>query len=270
MIFALILSLSAIAHNVCDLRSEFKSDFQQGRLSNAVNLSNQRDFNQTASQIYKEFASDFSRRGQTLKVVTDWQTQEENAYSSQDGRIAKIHLLGGYARILHEDAFLMVACHEIGHHLAGAPYYSFTEGPFRISTEGQADYFATSKCMRRILKYEDNKAYVKRFGAHYSVRIDCNHTWGVDSPDSYLCMRSIMAAMNLRLRHLPNKRDLLNTRDYTRVGQTYERHPIAQCRLDTHRAGALCPVSENANESNCLVSRVRQGSGARPRCWFNN
>ena len=270
MILAFVLAFSAQAKNLCELRSELKSEFLNPRFSSSPSNNNQRDFIKTVSRIQKEFSQDFSRRGQVLKIVTDWSTDEENAFASQEGREARIHLLGGYARSMHEDAFLMVACHEIGHHLAGAPYYSMSEGRFKFSTEGQSDYFATSKCMRRILKHENNRAYVERYGAHYSVRIDCNHVWGVNSPESFLCMRSIMAAMNLRLRNLPNKRDLLNTRDYTKVGQTYERHPGAQCRFDTHRAGALCPVSENLNQTNCRMNRVGQGSGSRPECWFFN
>ncbi|MFN9069191.1 MAG: ImmA/IrrE family metallo-endopeptidase [Bdellovibrionales bacterium] len=270
MVITLLFTLTAMASESCLLRGELENDFMREPLASSHRINNQRDFMKMAGRIQKEYGPDFYRRGQSLKVVTDWKTDEENAYATQEGKVAKIHLLGGYARLLHEDAFLMVACHELGHHLAGAPYYSFSQGPFRISIEGQADYFATSKCMRRLLKFEDNRAHIKRYGSHSSVRIDCNHVWGVNTPDSFLCMRSIMAAMNLRLRHLPYARDRLNLRDYTKVELTYERHPQAQCRFDTHRAGALCPVSENLNQSNCLSNRVRQGAGVRPACWFLN
>jgi hypothetical protein len=255
----------------CDMRGELRDDLRMGRFSTSPNANSERDFKSVAQMITREFSSDFRRRGKNLKVVQDWLTNEENAFASEDGNTAMIHLLGGYARVMTEDAFLLVACHETGHHLGGAPLYSNST----MSTEGQSDYFATSKCMRRVLKNQDNEAHIKRYGAHYSVRIDCNRVWGTNTKESFLCMRSIMAAMNLRLRFFPNRRDLLTQKDYTKVGATMERHPAPQCRFDTHRAGALCPVSENEmtngrNTPNCMVGRVREGSGSRPNCWFYN
>lgn len=269
VLFSILLaSVVGFAQNRCGLRSELRSDIMSGQISASPGQNSYRDFTKTAHKIQKEFAEDFARRGQVLKVVTDWSTDEQNAFASQEGKEARVHLLGGYARDMHEDSFLMVACHEIGHHLAGPPYYSYSMGSRRMSTEGQSDYFAASKCLRRLWKNEDNRAYVQRHGTHYAARIDCNHAWGTNTNESFLCMRTIMAAMNLRLRHLPNRRDLVNQRDYTKVVETLERHPAAQCRFDTHRAGALCPLSEGVTESNCRQGRVRQGAGARPSCWY--
>lgn len=265
-----LTAITTSAAPLCDMRSELYGDVQAGRFSATPTQNNSRDFMKTAQLVQREFSGDFARLGRVLKIVTDWKSEEENAFASNNGRVAEVHLLGAYARAMTEDSFLMVACHELGHHLAGAPYYSHTTGGIRMSTEGQSDYFATSKCMRRVLKNQDNRAYVQRYGAHYSVRIDCNHVWGVNTNESFLCMRSIMAAMNLRLRFFPNRRDLLNQRDYTKVGATLERHPEAQCRFDTHRAGALCPVSEYSTGANCRPGRVGQNSGARPSCWFYN
>lgn len=53
-------------------------------------------------------------------------------------------------------------------------------------------------------------------------------------------------------------------------------YPSTQCRLDTMKAGALCPVSPQIPFSFDDVRRgacgsggsAREAVGARPRCWF--
>lgn len=44
-------------------------------------------------------------------------------------------------------------CHELGHHLGGAP---FKPDISWMSTEGQADYFSGSTCLKKIWRDEDN------------------------------------------------------------------------------------------------------------------
>lgn len=266
LLIIFLFSIRLFATPVCDLRSELIYDQKSGQAFSSPHSISERNFNSIVNALKREFTNDFRSHGQQFLIEHNWQNNEENAFASQNGNQALIHMLGGYARAMNEDAFLMVGCHEIGHHLAGAPHYSGSN----MSTEGQSDYFATSQCMRRMLRHQDNKTFIQRHGAHYSVRFDCNRAWGVDTADSYLCMRSIMAAMNLRLRKFPNQREMLNSKDYSVVGSTYERHPAPQCRFDTHRAGALCPMSEGSGRANCLAGRVRENSGARPRCWYAN
>lgn len=262
----LLFAFSAVSSPVCDLRSELKFDIKSGASFTTPHSISERNFNNIVNALKREYAGDFKSIGKQLVIEHDWSNDEENAFASMNGNQALVHMLGGYARAMNEDAFLMVGCHEIGHHIAGAPFYTGSN----FSTEGQSDYFATSQCMRRMLRNQDNKTFIQRHGVHYSVRIDCNRAWGVNTADSFLCMRSIMAAMNLRLRKFPNQREMLNSKDYTKVGMTYERHPAPQCRFDTHRAGALCPISEGPGRANCLAGRVRENSGARPRCWYAN
>lgn len=267
LFFSILLFTSTlIAGPVCDLRSELIYDLKSGQTFSSPHSISERNFNTIVNALRREYANDFRSRGKQLVVEHKWTDNTQNAYASQNGNQAIVHMLGGYARAMNEDAFLMVGCHEIGHHIAGAPYYTGRN----MSTEGQSDYFAASQCMRRMLKDQDNETFIKRHGAHHAIRIDCNRAWGVNTPDSFLCMRTIMAAMNLRLRKLPNHRELLNTRDYSKVGETLESHPAPQCRFDTMRAGALCPLSEGAGRANCLAGRVRENSGARPRCWYAN
>ena len=51
-----------------------------------------------------------------------------------------------------EDAFMIIVCHEIGHHLAGMPQYDEW-----AAIEGQADFFATHACAKNMWRDERNK-----------------------------------------------------------------------------------------------------------------
>ena len=67
-------------------------------------------------------------------------------------------MFGGLARhkLVTPDGFALVACHEMGHHLGGAP----RRGGW-ASNEGQSDYYATTKCARRIWAEDNNAAIMQ-------------------------------------------------------------------------------------------------------------
>ena len=51
-----------------------------------------------------------------------------------------------YHRLMTPDVYAMIVCHEIGHHLGGFPE---KRGSSWAAVEGQADYYANLKCLRR-------------------------------------------------------------------------------------------------------------------------
>lgn len=79
-----------------------------------------------------------------------------NASAQRMGSTWVVNMYGGLARHneITIDGFALVLCHEIGHHLGGAPKY----GGFNTwgTNEGGSDYFATLKCLRRIFQNDDN------------------------------------------------------------------------------------------------------------------
>src|SRR5690606_7932026 len=70
-------------------------------------------------------------------------------YASRQGESWMIHMHGGLARypIMSPGGMLLVACHEVGHHLGGAP----KKGLRWASSEGQSDYYGTLRCVRELL-----------------------------------------------------------------------------------------------------------------------
>ena len=150
------------------------------------------------------------------------------------------------------------------------------------SSEGQADYFATSYCLKEYFKGEDNWAALEGLWIPEVVETECRAEFRDDSDADAVCRRSSMAALHhieaarnrrhknvgdhtdiravpfstladIRAMSLPASTDIMavsfSTPDTTVVEETiFEEHPRLQCRLDTFFNGAL--------------------GRPRPACWF--
>ncbi|MGE4131617.1 MAG: ImmA/IrrE family metallo-endopeptidase [Bdellovibrionales bacterium] len=173
-----------------------------------------------------------------------------------------------FHKMMTADAFALILCHEIGHHMGGLP--KMTLHPW-VSVEGQADYFAALKCFKRYLEREPT------VGQPVDLMDRCSATYS-HPYDIQLCARSLNAGRTLGaiLADLkgwsPSDFPRLELSDENVVDQTNDYHPKPQCRLDTYRAGALCPVPwsraldpMDPNVGTCQLERPPQG---RPRCWY--
>ncbi len=198
-------------------------------------------------------------------------------FQALGGRVATVvqfEFFGGLlAGAMDEDAFAVVLCHEIGHVLGGAP--ETRPYPFPMnSVEGQADYFATSKCLRRVFARADNFAVIRDQDVPESIRRPCEETH--DASDAEVCIRSLLSARKV-FRLIYDDEDLgFDEVDSQAVPATLMGYPSAQCRLDTLKAGALCtrPSSEMFSFLDAYAGACREGGGpdehaeVRPRCWY--
>ncbi|MFX3675861.1 MAG: hypothetical protein ACN6I6_02400, partial [bacterium] len=225
------------------------------------------------------FTPDFAARGKKLDVVRKWSDGTVNAYAQQSGNTWKITMFGGLARHVEAtaDAFAAVACHELGHHIGGAPKKGSIWGSSWASNEGQSDYYATSKCMRKYMESEDNQAVVAQMEIPEVVTERCEASFA-NAEEIAMCKRGAMAgeALAKLLNSLRTGSDpvAFTTPDRSVVSSTNHNHPAAQCRLDTYFAGAICdqdasidPDSSDANTGFCMRVDGYQ-DGTRPLCWF--
>ncbi|MBX3034009.1 MAG: hypothetical protein KF865_08790 [Bdellovibrionaceae bacterium] len=234
-------------------------------------------FDSVLDRIQALYAQEVSQNGAFLKIERFWSDGTVNAYASQDGRKWTISMYGGMARhpALTPDGFALVACHEMGHHLGGAPKINDVRDRW-ASNEGQSDYYGSLKCMRRFFANDDNEKIVGRLkvDAEASRRCARNHA---SRKEQLMCLRTTMAAMSLGavladLNSVPLPK--LTTPDKRKVNEMYESHPRAQCRLDTYFQGALCPVPVSAALSpidyrpGTCADEGRYRDGLRPFCWF--
>jgi hypothetical protein len=222
--------------------------------------------------VYKPIVS---ARGATLKFNNDWRSTTVNASANQVGTTWHVNMYGGLARhqLTTDDGFMMVVCHELGHHLGGAPKYY---GDDWASNEGQADYFAGLKCMRKVLGGDDNISIVAGMTIDAEATKRCQAVYKSES-EVALCQRIAMAGKSLGqlLGSLGgNSRVNFDTPDKKVVTRTNDNHPAAQCRLDTYFQSGLCDksVDEEVSDTDAIpgtcIKKDGYTSGVRPLCWY--
>lgn len=259
-LFLILVSISSFAFSYNDFPLNADSKSQKNYLS----------ILQTAANKVKPL---YDKRGWKLKVGSSWLIDISNAYAFVPSNgVANLQFYGGLYRDknVDNDGFLLVFCHEVGHHMAGKPVSGMG-----LSVEGQADYFATHTCMPMMFADQDNADWIQRNRVSLRVMQLCNRTWGFNTSRSFICQRTLSASEGVALLFHGNRdnKPTLWAQDHSHVETTDPRHPAAQCRLDTFVAGATCNT-ENDPGSNrgkiCTFHQAVERKAIRPGCWFAN
>lgn len=228
---------------------------------------NQAIFNEIidrAQGIYGPIAAKFGVRLQINKL---WSDPTVNAQAYQQGSTWYVDMFGGLARRreINAEGFVIVLCHEIGHHFGGYPTY---QGEW-ASAEGQSDYFSTHVCVKKM--FAQDASYIKYLSR---VAVDkCKRFYrGQDLNVCYHSMSGSKSCADL-LGTLNGESAAFETPSADRPSSTNLSYPSTQCRLDTMAAGSVCTTAwrdtqiprdpNTASSVNCP-----DGEGARPRCWF--
>ena len=241
-------------------------------------------FNRVINRISSLYTPVVKKLGGKLNFNRNWMDGTVNAYADRnnptDPNIWNVSMFGGLARHpqMSEDGFAVVVCHELGHQIGGAPHKKDPNGALMwAANEGQADYYATLKCLRNYFANQNNQAALRNIQVPAFVVSSCQHSFA-NSNEIAICERSAMAGLTLGtfFKVLTNMKSELNftTPDLSKVKITNDSHPAAQCRLDTYFQGSLCDKSlqENTSDSdpNQGTCTARNGdiSGLRPNCWY--
>ncbi len=246
--------------------------FSFSAVASDTNEITEADFRSVIKNFQTTFAPEVKQKHKAeLLVYGQWASDSVNAYAERDMDAWIITIYGGMARHkkLTIDGFKLILCHELGHHLGGSP----KKGTNRWSSaEGQSDYFATSKCLRRWWK---NELWVIKNAPDY-LKDQCTQSF-VTKQEQILCQRIGLAGKSVAEMFQEIHQEPIpqfHTPDLIQVSQTYTLHSSAQCRLDTFLQGAICPVSE---EIDFTYSDEMTGSchlsagdlrGIRPSCWY--
>ncbi|MBT7609106.1 MAG: hypothetical protein HN576_05085 [Bacteriovoracaceae bacterium] len=235
-------------------------------------------FNEILDKVEAIYAPVIEAKGKTLQVIRKWEDATVNAYAQQTGNVWKISMFGGLARhdTITADAFALVACHELGHHLGGFPKKRSIWSSSWASNEGQSDYWGNMKCLRKFMEKDDNTAIVAQMTVPSEATKRCQANFN-NADDLAMCQRGAMAGLSLgnlfkALRRLTV--DLkFDTPDTTVARTTNHSHPAPQCRLDTYFAGALCEQDaytdvSNTNAATGVCVRNTHDDGIRPLCWY--
>jgi len=102
-------------------------------------------FNEVLDAVQSVYTPVIARRGLESILSRYWSDGQIDARPYLGARFISLSIYGGLARQegMTQDGLAFIACHELGHPLGGFP--SNVTG---FSFEGQADYYATTKCLR--------------------------------------------------------------------------------------------------------------------------
>lgn len=240
LLLILVISLFSIANAECIPKDERHRNMFITQ-SAATGIS-QKTFETVLDTLENHYAPIMRARGCPLQVNRLWNDGTVNAQAYIEDGKCQIDMFGGLARYkgMTQNGFLMVACHELGHHLGGAPRYGHNTD--WAAVEGQADYFATLRCMKAL---------------------------GKSSSAGSLVLAKVLA--DLAGDAAPSR----GTRDGSVRMSILESHPPAQCRLDTYDMGRVCRATGDLSMADpkpgtCFdyPTATTYGSGSRPRCWF--
>jgi hypothetical protein len=89
----------------------------------SANTMTKERFNAVIDKVEAVYAPIVESMNGRLSVIRKWDDGTVNAYAQRSGKTWKVSMFGGLARheAITEDGFALVVCHEVGHHLGGAP-----------------------------------------------------------------------------------------------------------------------------------------------------
>ncbi len=284
MSMALSLALSINSPFACDMHGT-TGFLPKNSLRIPVGLKNgggisEAQFHRVIDRVTKIYAPELKKMGANLVVEKNWANTEVNAYAMQDGNNWIVSMFGGLARhrTITEDGFTIVMCHELGHHIGGAPKKidTWSKMPRWASSEGQSDYFANLKCLRRVFENDQNEMIVKNLKVPTTVTEKCQNIYK-NSNEIAICIRGAMAGLSVGklFQELGGEKEIqFHTPDPSVVAVNYDAHPDAQCRLDTYFQGSLCDksvsdeVSNQSQHDGTCTQKNGDRIGLRPACWF--
>ena len=240
----------------------------------------QDEFNTLLDRLDKVYAPIVEAKGGTLKINRKWEDGTVNAYAERIGTSWEITMFGGLARYknMTADGFMLVACHELGHQLGGKPKVtSFFGKTSWAAVEGQSDYFGTAKCMKRMFM-DMTQSELSTFKSASKTADDACAVAYKDPNDQLICQRDAAAGIVLGnvLSDLGSDGVVTLETPSTEVARGIDqKHPKAQCRLDTYFQGAACNVNYGVDFSDTdqITGACSKAAGftqgLRPACWFN-
>ena len=243
----------------------------------------QATFNNIITSVNNFYKPEVAAHGANLIIKRLWANATVNSSTDVEDTNWVINAYGGLARYpnMTADGYLMVLCHEVGHHLGGYPKSGLSTWRTNLTThwasnEGQSDYFAVMKCFRKMVQDDPNNRFYATAGRSARAKVCAEKT----PNEAAVCTRSVNAGMVLAgvLHDLSGANEpfklSLSTPDKTIVKKTYDDHPNSQCRLDTYYNAAICdapfltPFSTFEPTAGACSEEAGDVGGVRPRCWY--
>lgn len=290
--FTFILLLSASVEATWISPEDIPKNYKPS-LSETANMT-ETEFREIIKNFQTIYGPIATKHGGRLSISGDWKSETPNAGANQIFGTWQIKITGGLARRpeLTQDGFSLIMCHELGHHFGG---FVIAPSPVPVqkawaANEGQADYYSTQFCARKIWGSDLNKNAEFRKTRSEKIQKACDRVWR-ETVDQDLCYRTLTAVESMTTTMAAIKKvdkPDFETPDPSAVDRTNHEHPAVQCRMDTTLQGALCQAQFDPNvipgktvqqgidsieaereaaQYSCTAVSGFQ-TGLRPNCWF--
>lgn len=237
------------------------------------------DYMRITNSLTSIYADKIAEQGGHLKFILSEVPGAPNAYAAKKSEGNwEITVISSFLSLSHQTVPTLgiILCHEIGHFLGGKPYVVGKQmtaavrawAPKKMSVEGQADYFATSECIKNLANkipdlFVNNKGLLNLHSAQECQRSYtnekevklCNEILTA-SHQTILVYQQILDQLSIPSSFFAKIENAASDRTLDLVGE----YPELDCRYETFIKGTLCS-SLNVNECNDL-------KWGRPACWF--
>lgn len=275
----LFLAMITISNSVFAIIPETNLFYSKSNNKELFKTLTESDLAEVADRITKIYSDFTSKNYNNAKLIIEknWEDTTINAFAIQNASNEyRIYVTGGIVKSkgMTKNSLALILCHELGHHLGGAPHTHLYNG--WPSAEGQADYWATSKCLKNYYGEIANEEVDITTNIPEKLITDCNKIYP-DFKEMKICVRSLIASLEFAnfINFLPTTKVQikLDSPDPKVVkGTNINDYPKAQCRFDTLYQGALCniPAFELTSQTDASVASCMDQNvpGARPKCWF--
>ncbi|HEX7673942.1 MAG TPA: hypothetical protein VF412_07220 [Bdellovibrio sp.] len=189
----------------------------------------------------KTYSADVQEKNLQLQMTLDHDEPGYFGGGSVDQNIFSISIGADIMKLkaMNSDATAFILCHEMGHLLGGEPRKTTSTW---ASTEGQADYFAATSCLRRIFSLPE-MASTERSYIDPRITALCEQSQK-EATEVAMCSRimaagqSLFAAIYFFIDVPQMIHPDLGTPEKPLGPDQNVNYPTLQCRLDTVVAGA--------------------------------
>lgn len=217
----------------------------------------------------------------TLAFLAPLEQTDLVASAENDGINASVKIDGGVlsSSRLSPDVLRITVCHELGHIFGGAVRRNVPmewdgarapDGLSLLSAEGEADYYATLVCFRKMVEGQDQQAALAGRKVPAVTKAKCEQSWGAGTTDALVCERSALAALDFLNFVVDFPISLEKNATEIADKPIIDQYPSRQCRLDTLVAGALCRTNfpMQLDRDHAALSDCPQIEARRPACWY--
>lgn len=226
------------------------------------------EFEYISGSLSRIFDNEFSELSSSLKISLKRAPNDKpNAFAAKrEQGIWEVTIISSLLNLeqLSPASLGMILCHEVGHFIGGTPYVVGRQltaavrarAPKKMSAEGQADYFASQICFKKLIQEVPEILNQIHF---YPIDTVTKNECADEN-----CAKAIHAAYETTLvyqelmRHLDVNENFsghLNNEASERTLDYVGEYPTLDCRFETFVNGLTC------NEDNCEN---------RPICWFRD